>query len=210
MRREESLAAGSHPQSNSNQGSPASACLPACLPPTLHPITASTFPPTTLLLKGSAYYLTLPHTHIHKLALCHSTWADGGLVNNVKNEFQSELCEQCHITWRCTAPTRGSLWCFRRPGVTLTRWFTLHVFFFFVTPDARGMTVHFWVVLAQWALSQQGCFEKVDFVWGKIWYLGLCSELFCCLFFNRSGWFLTRIDNKKQKQREKKRKKLKY
>lgn len=69
-RREESLAAGSHPQSNSNQGSPASACLP----PTPHPVTASTFPPTTLLLTGFTYYLTHTRTS-HSVSL--HTQADG-------------------------------------------------------------------------------------------------------------------------------------
>lgn len=72
-RREESRAAARHPQSNSIQGSPASACLP----PTLHPITADTFPPTTLLLTASTYYFTHSHAHTHCERLCvHHTQAD--------------------------------------------------------------------------------------------------------------------------------------
>lgn len=104
-RREESLAAGSHPQSNSNQGSPASACLP----PTLHPVTASTFPPTTLLLTGFTYYFSHTRTS-HSVSL--HTQAHGWLVNNGGNKFRNKWCEHCHMTWRCTAPPWGFLWHF--------------------------------------------------------------------------------------------------
>lgn len=132
MRSEESRAAGSHPQSNSNQGSPASACLP----PTPHPITASTFPPTTLLLTDSTYYLTHTHTP-HSVSL--HTKADGWLVNNGGNKFRQRWCERSHMTWRCTAPPWGFLWQF---PVWVSRCsntdFLFHVF---VITDAGRMTM---------------------------------------------------------------------
>lgn len=134
-RREESRAAARHPQSNSIQGSPASACLP----PTLHPITADTFPPTTLLLTASTYYFTHSHAHTHCECLCvHHTQADVWLVNNGDDKFRNKWCERCRVVWRCAVPLWGfHVLSFSCP-VTLTHWLLARGF---VTTDTRRMTM---------------------------------------------------------------------